>query len=119
MLQEQPLAPTLPLGQLCICLERLSDFLTQSGSRLQVVSGQAQAVLEERFVKRLLPAELARVHRMLAAVVLAQYKQGFTDPVTLIALPAHLGAAGRRCGLAQKHTLLCHLPSGQSEGWAK
>ena len=94
MLQEQPLAPVLPLGELCVCLERLSDFLTHSGSRLQVVQGQAQAVVEERFVKPLLPAELSRVHRMLAAVALSQYKRGFTDPATLIALPAHLGAAG-------------------------
>ena len=92
---------SLPLGQLCICLERLTDFLTQPKGRLQLMTGSPEALVQERVVKPLLPAELTRAHRLLGAVALHQYRRGLSDRATLLALPNHLGAVGETVLLKQ------------------
>ena len=84
---------SLGLGSLCVCLERLQDFLVQAGSRMQLVAGNPEAVVQERVVKPLLPAELQRAHRLLACVTLGKWREGLADRAALLALPLHLGAA--------------------------
>jgi hypothetical protein len=89
------------LGQLCLCLERLEALLARPGGRLAVAPGPAAAVVQERIVRPQLPARLQRAHRLLACAALARYRAGLADPPTLLALPAHLGAAGEPALLRQ------------------